>query len=840
MILRKHGGQIDLERDKLLQELVQPGTEYTPIPFWFFNDAFDEEKVKSQLADYVEKGVDGIVLHPRIGVPKEMPYLSEAYFEAVRFIVKTAAELGMKVVLYDEGMYPSGSAHGMVVEADPEYASKGIVLLEAEKAEEKLAAEKNARVIAELPGGRKIVYGFTGGIIRGIHFGEDDGEPGAPKAADILNPDAVDTFIRLTHDRYYEELKEYFGSTIIAFFTDEPSALGRNAGRYRPWVRGMEDELEAAGGKPEELEGLFLKTGKAVAGREDIEETAENPTVLLYRRLIKEKLREIFYARLSGWCERHGISLMGHPAESDDIEEELYFHIPGQDLIMRRVAPETGGLREFDSVQAKLSADIARHLGRRRNANECFGVCFRNQIPWYMTAGDMKWYIDWLGLRGVNLYIPHAFYYSVAGERKGERPPDVGPNNIWWKHYRRFSDYMKRLSFLMTDSVNGAEIAVLCDNNRVPYEEIACLYEKQVEFNYLPAAVLEQAQVKDGRVCVREYAYKKVINVLGQAYEERFRGKLGELLWTAEEGTEVLSADGGWDFGSGEEKGACGDAECSGMENGSGSGAAGFGEVRLAVPCRTLRKVTLHKQGLDMVLFGNEGSGTVSTDVTVAGLQNPLFVDLWRGKCYQAQGAGETFHLYLRPSETVLVINGVGAGGTGKCLAENAGVSAESLAEDISAAAESLAENAGAAAECGAGKSGAAVEHRSADWYRAEYPDWTDRFVLVEKTENTAVYSLRYTSAGMGSGEHFSELRQAEEGEDLSASVAGAPLRFCVTGDEMVECFCNDVFVDVSFWGEHRFDVGGFLRQGENEIRLVVTGNAANLYENAGIAFGLK
>ena len=49
------------------------------------------------------------------------------------------------------------------------------MLLDREKAEEKLAAEKNAQVIAQLSGGRKIVYGFSGGTIRGIHFGEDDG-----------------------------------------------------------------------------------------------------------------------------------------------------------------------------------------------------------------------------------------------------------------------------------------------------------------------------------------------------------------------------------------------------------------------------------------------------------------------------------------------------------------------------------------------------------------------------------------------------------------------------------------------------------------------------------------
>jgi len=740
------------KQENFLQEILHPGKEFSPIPFWFFNDAFEEEKVRKQLTDYVEKGVNGLVLHPRIGVPKEMPYLSAEYFRAVKFIVKTAAELEMKIVLYDEGMYPSGSAHGMVVEANPEFASKGIILLDAEAAEEKLAVEKSAQVIAELSEGRKIIYGFTGGTIRGIHFGEDDGEPGAPKAADILNPAAVDEFIRLTHDRYYEELKEYFGTTVIAFFTDEPSALGRGGGRYRDWVAGLEEELVAAGGKAEDLEALFIRKGH-VAGRADIVETVENETVLLYRKMIKAKLREIFYARLSNWCEDHGIGLIGHPAESDDIEEELFFHIPGQDLIMRRVAPETGGLREFDSVQAKLSADIARHLGRRRNANECMGVCNRDRIPWYMTAGDMKWYLDWLGLRGVNFYIPHAFYYSVEGERKGERPPDVGPNNIWWSHYKRFSDYMKRLSYLMTDSVNGARFAVLCDNNNAPYKEIAGLYENQIEFNYLPAAILEKATVEDGKVCIQGYAYEGVLNVLGEAYAERFVD-FGELLWNVDATEDaVLSI-----------------VQEKMTEN-----------ITLQQPCKTLRKIQLFKNGVDMVLFGNEGAEEICTEVTISGLKNPLFVDLWRGTCYRVDGAGETFMLCLQPSETVLVI-------------------------------EETAEVAGALQAV----SDEAVENRKADWYTKIYSDWTDKFVLTEKTDNRATYVLKYGC------------------EDSSEEVC-----FAVSGEEMVEAYCNDRFVDVSFWGEHRFDLTGKLQQGENEIRLVCTGNAANIYENANILFGL-
>ena len=543
----------------LINDILNPSEEFTPIPFWFFNDTPAPDRIRKQLIDYVEKGVNGIVLHPRIGIPEEITYLSEKYFEAVRFIVETADELHMKVVLYDEGMYPSGSAHGMVVERNPEYASKGIRLVPS-------GEEAEGEVIVQFGDGSRLVYGFTGGTIRGIHFGEDDGEAGAPKSADILNPDAVDEFIRLTHDRYYEELKAYFGNTIIAFFTDEPSALGRRAGRFREWIPGLDKEILKAGGCLEELRGLYTKE--------------KNATTEIYHKLIKKYYREIFYRRLSEWCESHDIVLMGHPEVSDDVEEQLYFQIPGQDLILRRVAPESGGLTEFDSVQAKLAADIARHLGCRRNANECFGVCYRNRIPWYFTAADMKWYIDWLGIRGVNLFVPHAFYYSVEGARKEERPPDVGPNNIWWPHYRKISDYIKRLSYLMTDSVNGAKVAVLCDNNQVPYKELAGLFQERVEFNYLPIALRPECKMQDGKLCIREYQYEAVLNVTNPAWDELVRTAAVKEADAA--GLQVFH-----------------DAE-SLLAEGT------YKTVYTDKECRNLRVSKLQKNGADMYLFSNE------------------------------------------------------------------------------------------------------------------------------------------------------------------------------------------------------------------------------------------
>ena len=716
-------------RKELFQALANPPEEFSPVPFWFFNDSPDEEKIAEELKDIKAKGVDAIVLHPRIGIPENVPYLSDAYFQAVRFIVKCADALGMKIVLYDEGMYPSGSAHGMVVAQNPDYASKGIRLSDR---------PEGGEVIAAFEDGKYLVYGFTGGTIRGIHFGEDDGEAGAPKSADILNPDAVELFIRLTHDRYYEELKEYFGNTVIAFFTDEPCALGRNAAAYREWVPGLERELTAGGGRLQELEALF--TGE------------KNATTALYHRLIKKHLRETFYARLSRWCEAHGIALMGHPEASDDVEEELYFQIPGQDLIMRRVSPETGGLLEFDSVQAKLCADIARHLGRRRNANECFGVCSRKPWEWHFTGRDMIWYINWLSIRGVNLLVPHAFYYSTAGKRKEERPPDVGPNNIWWPHYRRISDYIKRLSFLMTDSVNGARVAVLVDNNRVPYREVACLYENQIEFNYLPVALLPECEVKEGRLCIREYAYDIVLDVYGLLEENTER-------------REQLS-------------GVCVSTcaqECC---------LPDLRSVFTDVPCPYLRAVCLKKWGTQMVLFSNEGEETVRTEVTLPQRAGLLLVDLWNGKAERAAvrqtEGGTAFSLILPPCHVLLAVVEEAGAFDGKCGKE----------EDFSA-----------------------PDDRTP-------LDWTERFVLEERTDNLAVYQYRF-------------IRETEDG----------PKRFLVRGEEMAECFCNGKPAGVSFFGPHVFEIGSLLRDGENEInevKLIFTGSAANVYENAGLPFGLE
>ncbi len=677
---------------KLLKQIECPGREYTPIPFWFINAALSREELKRQILDFKEKGIDGFVLHPRIGIPKSIEYLSDVFMDYVKYAVKVASQQSMAVVLYDEGMYPSGSAHGMVVEGHPEWRSVGLTL----------SGEPEGKVIAQTDDGRYLVQKYSGGTIRGIHFGEDDGEPDAPPSADILNPAAVERFISLTHERYYSCLKEYFGNTILGFFTDEPSVLGRNTNNFFPWTDGFEEEIIKRGGQLAHLSGLF--------------DNRENETTILYHRAILERECEVYYKALSDWCGKHGIALMGHPHQSDDIEVEKYFDIPGQDLVFRWVSPENGGLEGMDSVQAKCSADAAYYYGRRRNSNECFGVCSKDAIPWYMTADDMKWYIDWLAVRGVNLFIPHAFYYSIEGERKQERPPDVGPNNIWWKHFRHFSDYMKRVSYLMTEISQDIPTAILCENRDMPYEEVKCLYENQVPFRYLPKNM----------VSCRRDEFEHIYDLKKEKITEEILTTLKRDIYTDKE-------------------------------------------------CPQLRCARFFKEDCECFFLVNEGEEPIDTDAHVKGCGEIIAVDVWNNTavnipCENRNGEIH-FELRLGRRESVLLI----------------------------------------LADCflGYGKE-----------KRYLYPQFT------LKRQDSKSYVKEYEV--LFSFPYPIEVKEKEG------------LWMAVKGEEMVECYVNDMFAGVSFWNPHEFSLSPCIRDGVNRIKLIVTGNVANRYSAHKIEYGLE
>ncbi|HEX2620376.1 MAG TPA: hypothetical protein VHL11_09520, partial [Phototrophicaceae bacterium] len=103
--------------------------EFSLAPFWFWNDWLEDAELLRQLDEFQAHGVDAFVIHPRVGLPREMGWMSDALLAKMRLVIEEAHIRGMQVILYDEGMYPSGSASGQVVAENPIYQCRGLVRL---------------------------------------------------------------------------------------------------------------------------------------------------------------------------------------------------------------------------------------------------------------------------------------------------------------------------------------------------------------------------------------------------------------------------------------------------------------------------------------------------------------------------------------------------------------------------------------------------------------------------------------------------------------------------------------------------------------------------------------
>ena len=249
----------------------------------------------------------------------------------MRFAIERAAERDMWVILYDEGMYPSGSSSGQVVAENPAFRTRGLVCVDLDEAkpetevqgvriggdgEPELAPGQNlVAIVRRKKNGHRIAVIDRAAregrsVIRGLHFTQDDPPRRAdhrevpenqPPGADILNPESVACFIRLVYQRYYDEFGKHFGKTVKAIFTDEPSLLARGAERGMvPGTTGILEHVNAFLGYDftEHLPALWYEDEPdAAMHRRD------------YNRALEARLEQTFYRPISEWCQAHGVSL---------------------------------------------------------------------------------------------------------------------------------------------------------------------------------------------------------------------------------------------------------------------------------------------------------------------------------------------------------------------------------------------------------------------------------------------------------------------------------------------------------------------------------------------------
>lgn len=585
-----------------LKEVLK-GREGNSIMPFFWQHGEKPEILLEYMDKIRECGCGGVCVearpHPDFGGDK--------WWEDVRLITEKAQRENMEVWILDDAHFPTGYANGLVAEKYPQYLKTYLDCRRFDVVGPLKYARLNLRFLKGRPWEQKgrekdTVIGIYGA--RRADEGAQGSDPvlpdtltdlterltdgilywdipegnwsvfvvfetrmgGEEATKDYLNPlvrEATEVLIEAVYEPHYAHLKEFFGTTITAFFSDEPrfgNAKGTDkqvgkADMVLPWCEGLDKKLPF--GK-EYLPFLFA----------DSADNTMNQVRYAYMDCVSRLYSENFTRVLGKWCRDHGVKYVGHHIEDNGAHARLGYgagHLfraqkgqdfSGIDVISNQIAPgygfhhdafATGGNDGvfYHYALAHLGASIAQNDPKKQGIAMCeaFGAYGWNEgLKW------MKWITDHLLLRGINYFVPHAF-------NPKEYPDwDCAPhfyahgNNPQFRYFSILMKYMQRMCHLLKGGIHDAKVAVLYPaegewaGDAVPVEQVLReLDRNQIETTIVSLDDLEDSYVEEAAFRVNKNRYECLI----VPYMKKIPEKMAEkLLMLCEHHIPVIFAGG--------------------------------------------------------------------------------------------------------------------------------------------------------------------------------------------------------------------------------------------------------------------------------------------------------
>jgi hypothetical protein len=254
-----------------------------------------------------------------------------------------------------------------------------------------------------------------------------------PDSANLLMPEATQRFLAVTHERYAASIGKYFGNTVRAIFTDEPSL----AMYHRPRKKGDTAWRVLWSDAMERTLGGDFRQRLAAAGAN----VAESPLWRDYWAAYARQYHDAWTRPIARWCQEHKIAMSGHLLGENDFGSHVShygslrrqlneFQIPGIDEISTRW--------EVDRCEAMTLATIAEYPGQERMV-EVFALG-----PCHMRMETMRKMVDLCASCGVDRYVMAICPYDLRGGLfKREYLGAYGPQQPWFRDYARpFAEYL--------------------------------------------------------------------------------------------------------------------------------------------------------------------------------------------------------------------------------------------------------------------------------------------------------------------------------------------------------------------------------------------------------------
>ena len=452
------------------KDFVNPPAHYKSRPLWFWNGTVTKDGIEKQMEGSVASGYYGFGIvpygpNPRLGFTAKAPklepeYQSEHYYQLYKAAVDKAEQLGMKMCLYDEYNFPSGTVGGRLSDVYPEaiamriqmkdWTVEGPVAAYAQplppglfEAAVAMNLKTHDRIdISDRVKDNTLIYDVPAGSWKIMVFTLEKGNKGV--ILDYLDPAAVDRFIELSLQPYYNRFPQHFGKTIDSVFYDEPNFNSFDMGG-RSWTRNYRKWFVAAKGyNPVPLyPALFIDVGP--------DTDAARYALMHYRAQL---FSEGYPKRMQEWGDAHGgIAITGHILLEQMVQPTgwcgdlmlAFKHqkIPGVD--------EIGYYGNAHEVY-KVISSAAYNWDKELVMTEIFGASSPTEKGLYQSI--MSEYA-----KGINLCIPHAVWNDPDA---GMFSPELSFRNPKYASILpAFNEFVGRCQRILQGGRHVADIAMV-------------------------------------------------------------------------------------------------------------------------------------------------------------------------------------------------------------------------------------------------------------------------------------------------------------------------------------------------------------------------------------------
>ena len=525
----------------------------------------DENLIRQEIAAIYNSGLRAFCVESRI----HPNFCEERWFADMEIVLKEAKRREMQVWLLDDKSYPTGMANGIIAKQYPHLKGWQIVLEFVDIAGKVLNAKiplplkENEELLGAFLCRRTydgIVYSSLKEVTQNIKQGKlsIDIPCGSHRVfflyksqnyaernnyIDMLNPVSASKIIEAVYQPHYERFKEYFGTTFVGFFSDEPRLCNGKSdklifhqpatycglgikGLSYPYADGLEKEI----GLREKKEWLQLWF--------DADESADFRC--RYMNAITKRYSKNFNQALSSWCHERGVLYSGHIIEDSGAHLRTvcssghYFRsmegadMAGVDVVLHQIKPfETdnkhyahiaGGYADpkfFNYTLAKLASSSANldPIKGGKALCEAFGA-----YGWTESTQEMLYTANHLLTRGINYFIPHAF--SMENDDQ-DCPPHfyAGGNNPAYKGYGVLFSYLQDMGELFSGGTSFSDVAVLYHDEgewsgktHTPCDEVnKLLTENQIDFDIVWTDILKEFVMRENGLQYNGRTYQYVV-----------------------------------------------------------------------------------------------------------------------------------------------------------------------------------------------------------------------------------------------------------------------------------------------------------------------------------------